>query len=73
MLEEDFTDESASMQALISDLDSFFKSFKVCLSPSTYEAFVAMVTTEISIQMEKFLFKVKFNRVSDTVEISYLN
>ncbi|CAG7837269.1 unnamed protein product [Allacma fusca] len=61
--DEDFMDESASMQTLISDLDSFFKSFKVCLSPSTYEAFVAMVTNEISIQMEKVLFKIKFNRI----------
>jgi len=52
------------MTTFITDLDAFFKSFKSCMSPSGYEAFVALVTTEISIQMEKALLKGRFNRVS---------
>ena len=62
--DDEFSDDSVPMQMLISDLDSFFKSFNACLSPSSYEAFVAMVTSEIAIHMEKVLLKTKFNRVS---------
>lgn len=51
------------MQTLIGNLEAFFKSFKVCLSPSTYGTFVSMAVTEIALQMEKVLLKVKFNRV----------
>lgn len=64
MQEDDFSDDSEAMQTLISNLEAFFKSFKVCLSPSTYTAFVSMAVTEIALQMEKVLLKVKFNRVS---------
>lgn len=62
--EDDFSDDSVPMQTLIADLDAFCLSFKSCLSPTSYEAFVAMVTSEIALHMEKVLLKVKFNRVS---------
>ncbi|CAL8096841.1 unnamed protein product [Orchesella dallaii] len=61
--EDEFQDDSESMQTLISNLDAFFKSFKVCLSPTTHGTFVSMAVTEIALQMEKVLLKVKFNRI----------
>jgi hypothetical protein len=65
MDEDQFTDDSVPMQTFISDLDSILKSFKICLSPSAYEAFVNLVTSEIALQMEKSVLKNKFNRVSN--------
>ncbi|XP_035700546.1 conserved oligomeric Golgi complex subunit 4 isoform X2 [Folsomia candida] len=61
--EDQFTDDSVPMQTFISDLDSILKSFKGCLSPSAYEAFINLVTTEIALQMEKSVLKNKFNRI----------
>lgn len=66
MEEDQFNDDSVPMQTFITDLDSFLKSFKSCLSPASYESFVNLVTTEIALQMEKGVFKNKFNRVSVT-------
>jgi len=63
MEEDQFTDESTPMQTFISDLDTFLKSFKTCLSPSACEAFVTLVTAEIALQMEKAVLKNKFNRI----------
>jgi len=60
-------DESAAVQSLISDLEAFFNSFKVCLSSATFDSFIVMVTDEMAKQMEKAVFKTKFNRVGNYI------
>jgi hypothetical protein len=45
-------DESAAVQSLISDLEAFFNSSKVCLSTATFDSFI-VVTDEMAKQMER--------------------
>ena len=45
-------------------LDNFLKAFKSSLTSANYDKFIAQLTTELTIQMEKAVFKIAFNRVS---------
>jgi len=51
-------------------LDTFLKGFKPYLTPSNYDKFVAQLTAELTLQLEKAVFKMAFNRVTPPFHLS---
>ncbi|XP_041375070.1 conserved oligomeric Golgi complex subunit 4-like [Gigantopelta aegis] len=66
LTEEDFSNFEANdpwVQNFIVNLDTMFTSFKDSLTPSNYDNFVTVMTSEIAVQLEKAITKSAFNRL----------
>ncbi|XP_025115795.1 conserved oligomeric Golgi complex subunit 4-like isoform X1 [Pomacea canaliculata] len=64
--EEDFSNYEANdpwVQNSIVTLDNMLSTFKNSLTSANYEAFVSLVTTEVTAQLEKAVGKTTFNRL----------
>eukprot|EP00096_Caligus_rogercresseyi_P000511 TRINITY_DN10984_c0_g1_i1.p1 TRINITY_DN10984_c0_g1~~TRINITY_DN10984_c0_g1_i1.p1 ORF type:complete len:746 (-),score=240.52 TRINITY_DN10984_c0_g1_i1:1-2100(-) len=64
--EEEFDCNEANdpfIQQLIINLDGLLSSFKSSLTPSNYEAFISIVSEEVTSQLEKMVFKSSFSRL----------
>uniref|UniRef100_A0A182IKX9 Conserved oligomeric Golgi complex subunit 4 n=1 Tax=Anopheles atroparvus TaxID=41427 RepID=A0A182IKX9_ANOAO len=55
------------VQFLIVQIDGLLNSFKVALTPRNFDALVSIVTTEITIRMERAIKKTTFNRLGGLV------
>lgn len=51
------------VQFFIVQLDGLLNSFKNSLSPRNYDALVSILATEVTIQLERAIKKISFNRV----------
>lgn len=51
------------VQTLIMNLDSLLLSFKDTLTPTNFDKFVGVLTTEVTARLEKVIFKTTFNKV----------
>jgi hypothetical protein len=66
--QEEFSSYEANepfVRNLIGHLDNLLSEFKSTLTPINYDNLVAIVATEVSLQMEKVIMKTEFNRVSE--------
>ncbi|CAB4056847.1 COG4 [Lepeophtheirus salmonis] len=64
--EEEFDSNEANdpfIQQLIINLDGLLSSFKSSLTPSNYEAFICIVSEEVTVQLEKVVMKSSFSRL----------
>ncbi|XP_067931489.1 conserved oligomeric Golgi complex subunit 4-like isoform X2 [Watersipora subatra] len=64
--EETFSEYEASdpwIQNFIVVLDGFLKAFQTSLTPANYDKFISQLTAELTLQMEKAVFKLAFNRL----------
>ncbi|KAF7990028.1 hypothetical protein HCN44_008702 [Aphidius gifuensis] len=50
------------IQTLVQNLDGLLETFKNSLTTTNYDAFIAMLTTEVTSRLEKVIFKSTFNR-----------
>lgn len=55
------------------NLDSLLASFKDILTPSNFDKFVGVLTTEVTARLEKMIFKTTFNKVKITNVTLILN
>lgn len=70
LTEDEFTSYEANepfVRKLISKIDEFLNSFKDALTSNNYDAFVNLVTVEITRHFEKVVFKSRFNRLGGLV------
>lgn len=64
--EETFADFEANdpfIQTLIMNLDNLLGSFKRSLTPANYDVLVSILAAEVTLQLEKVVFKSKFSRL----------
>ncbi|XP_014235606.1 conserved oligomeric Golgi complex subunit 4 isoform X1 [Trichogramma pretiosum] len=60
------TDESF-VQTLVMNLDGLLQVFKNSLMESNYNALIGILTTEVTIRLEKVIFKSSFNKIGGTI------
>lgn len=60
------------VQTLIMNLDSLLSSFKECLTAANYDTLVGILTSDVTVRLEKAVFKSTFNRVSVIKNILYV-
>lgn len=66
LTEEEFSSYEANepfIRNLIANLDGLLSELKNALTPSNYDALVAILVTEVTTQMEKVITKSQFNRL----------
>lgn len=52
------------IQTLVQNLDGLLETFKNSLTATNYDAFIGMLTSEVTSRLEKVIFKSTFNRVN---------
>lgn len=54
------------------NLDSLLASFKDTLTPSNFDKFVGVLTTEVTARLEKVIFKTTFNKVKKPSNLKFI-